>query len=108
VTHGQDIASALARKTAFYDAHEQRTYARMVEVAARVIDDPTLIERGRAFLERFTREDPHQRDAYRAWNRLLRRPATDIARQLLADTERGAWLRDTAPVFAALPAPEKA
>jgi hypothetical protein len=108
MTRGEQLARALAQKTAFYDAHERRAYARMVEVAGRLIDDPTLIDQGRTFLERFTRHDPHQRTAYRTWDQLLTSSVTEIARQLLEDTERGAWLRDTAPVFVALPAPKRA
>lgn len=99
MTPGQRLVRALPLKQSFYDAHERRAYLRMVEVAAKIVDDASLIERGRAHLERFARNDARQASAYRAWSDLLRAPVEDIARALLADDDRGATLRDTAPVF---------
>jgi len=74
----------------------------MIEVASRIVDDASLIERGRAFLDRFVREDVRQRRAYENWVELLDRPPEYIARELLSDTTRGEMLRDTAPVFAVI------
>jgi len=74
----------------------------MIEVASRIVDDASLIERGRKFLNRFSREDVRQRHAYTIWIELLDRSPKYIARELLADTMRGAMLRDTAPVFAVI------
>jgi hypothetical protein len=99
MTPGQRLVRSLPLKRAFYDAHERRAYLRMMEVAACVVDDSGAIERGRAHLERFARQDARQAGAYRAWSDLLRSPPQDIARALLADDDRGAALRDTAPVF---------
>jgi hypothetical protein len=76
----------------------------MVEVATRIVDDYALIDRGRAFLERFVRDDPHQAVAYRVWSELLHASAQTIARELLADDARGALLRESAPVFVAFSA----
>ena len=99
MTPGQHLVRSLPLKRSFYDAHERRAYLRMVEVAACIVDDPGAIERGRAHLERFGGHDPRQADAYSIWSKLLGAPPEGIARALLADDERGATLRDTAPVF---------
>jgi|SRR6185312_6628005 len=99
MTPGHELVRSLPLKRSFYDAHERRSYLRMMEVAAGIVDDSGAIERGRAHLERFTRHDPRQAGAYRMWTELLRSPASEIARALLADDEQGAALRDTAPVF---------
>jgi hypothetical protein len=104
VTRGQHLVKSLPLKTSFYDSHERRSYVRMMEVAARIVDDSSLTNRGRDFLERFVRDDPHQAVAYRAWVELLRGPPETIARELLADSPRGAALRDSAPVFVAFSA----
>jgi hypothetical protein len=101
MTSGERFVRSLPLKTTFYDSHERRAYLRMVEVAKRIVDDKALVDRGRAFLERFVRNDPHQTDAYRVWRELLRAPPRTIARELLADSGSGASLRDTAPVFIA-------
>jgi hypothetical protein len=107
MTRGQRLVRSLPLKRSFYDAHERRAYLRMVEIAAAIIDDASAIDRGRAHLERFTRQDPRQSDAYRDWTSLLQSAPPDIVRALLADDERGAWLRDSAPVFVVI-SPEQA
>jgi hypothetical protein len=99
MTPGHRLVRSLPLKRSFYDAHEERAYLRMMEVAAAIVDDSAAIERGRAHLERFARTDPRQAGAYRMWTDLLGSPPTEIARALLADDERGAALRDSAPVF---------
>ncbi len=104
MTPGQRLVRSLPLKRSFYDAHERRAYLRMMEVAACIVDDGGAIERGRAHLERFARSDSRQADAYGAWIELLRSPPKDIARVMLADDERGATLRDTAPVFVVISA----
>ena len=106
MTRGQRLVASLPLKRSFYDAHERRAYLRMVEVARRIVDDESLVQRGRAHLERFARNDARQAHAYRAWSSLLLRPPEDIARALLADDDRGATLRDTAPVFVVISAPQ--
>jgi hypothetical protein len=104
MTQGERLVRSFPLKTSFYDTHERRAYARMVEVAARIVDDRSLIDRGSAFLERFVRRDPHQAVAYRVWSELLQTSAETIARELLADNARGASLRESAPVFIAFSA----
>ncbi|HWF01794.1 MAG TPA: hypothetical protein VG248_18490 [Caulobacteraceae bacterium] len=104
MTPGQRLIRSLPLKRSFYDAHERRSYLRMMEVGACIIDDDGAIERGRAHLERFARRDSRQADAYRVWTELLRSPPEEIARALLADDDHGATLRDTAPVFVVISA----
>lgn len=43
--------------------------------------------------------DPHQRVHAEMWRAMLRLPPREIARALVADTERGQLLRETRPVF---------
>jgi hypothetical protein len=107
MTRGERLVRSWPLKTSFYEAHDRRAYAVMVEVASRIIDDPSLIGHGSEFLARFTRDDPRQQRAYRAWTDLLAQPAEQIARELLRDDERGAQLRDSAPVFVVIPAARK-
>ena len=107
MTRGERLVRSWPLKESFYDAHARRAYAVMVEVASRIIDEPALIDEGRAFLERFSRDDPRQQDAYRAWAELLGQSAEQIARELLRDDERGAQLRDSAPVFVVIPPARK-
>ncbi len=102
MSRGDQFVGALPLKQRFYDAHERRQYLRMVEVAKRIIDEPSLIAAGHAFLERFVRDDPHQSLAYQNWSQTLRLSPEEIARLMLADNENGAALRDTAPVFAVI------
>ncbi len=99
MTAGERLIQSIALKARFYDAHERRAYGRAVEVARRIVDDPTLLERGRAFLETFVGADPRQAEAYRLWIDTLALGADGVARLLLADDELGAYLRGTAPVF---------
>src|ERR1019366_8428660 len=106
MTRGQRLVQSMALKKSFCDAHERRAYLRMAEVASRIVDDPSLVERGRGFLNRFVRADPHQRTAYDAWVELLGCEPEQIARELLADTAKGEALRDSAPVFVVIP-PER-
>jgi len=106
MTRGQRLIGSLRIKDRFYDAHERRSYLRTVEVAKRIVDDPSLIEEGRDYLERFVRDDPHQRGGYELWTETLQLPPEEIARRLLSDTENGAELRNTAPVFVVISAGE--
>jgi hypothetical protein len=89
-------------KTEFYDRHERRAYERAVEIAKHVVNNPSSIASAVSFLERHVRPDPHQRDAYEMWRALLRREPGEIAREMLEDSDRGAELRNSAPVFVVL------
>ena len=105
MTRGERLVQSLPLKTSFYDAHERRAYSRMIEVASRILDDASLIERGRAFLARFVREDVRQRRGYETWIELLDYTPEHIVRELLSDTPRGEALRETAPVFTVIDRP---
>jgi len=91
-------------KTQFHDAHERRAYLRTLEIARRILADPKLLKRGRDYLDRFVRDDPHQRRVYELWIDALRQKPERLVLELVADTERGAHLRETAPVFSVIEA----
>ncbi len=102
MTRGDQLLRSVPLKDHFYDAHERRSYLRAVEVAKRIVDDPSVLQRGRKFLDRFVRNDPYQRPSYELWTRTLQLPPEDIARRLLEDSQSGQALRDSAPVFAVI------
>jgi hypothetical protein len=94
--------SSVPLKTEFYDRHERRAYERAVEIATYVVNNPGSVASAMSFLERHVRADPHQRAAYDLWRAMLQRDPAEIARAMLEDTERGAELRNSAPVFVVL------
>jgi hypothetical protein len=98
------LQPAPGAKQTFRDRYELRSYARAVLLAKRLTDDPDLVARGHAYLERFVGTDPRQQRIYALWVDALRLPLEDMLRDLLADTARGAALRETAPVFVVIPA----
>ena len=89
-------------KERFRDAHERRSYAKAMLIAARLMEDPDMANDGQAYLDRFVRPDQRQSGSYALWTRTLRLPVEEIARRLLADTPEGELLRDTAPVFSVI------
>jgi hypothetical protein len=99
MTPGETFVASVPRKTGFYDRFERRSYALALEIARRIVDDPSTIRAGADHLDRFVRPDPHQRHYYELWSAILRLPRTEIARRLIADTAEGALLRETCPVF---------
>ena len=64
--------------------------------------DPSLIENGRAFLERHVRGDPGQFEAYRTWTALLRCSPREISEAMTGLDTYGEALRASAPVFCVL------
>lgn len=98
----EQFIDTLALKRSFYDAHEERAYLRAVETARRLLVEPALLERGTEHLERFVRPDPHQARYYALWSETLAQGVTEVVRKLLEDSERGAALRDSSPVFVPL------
>ncbi|WP_297515459.1 hypothetical protein [uncultured Caulobacter sp.] len=94
-----DLRERAARKTRFHDAHDRRAFARALEIATRLLEDPSLLGQGSTYLDRFVRSDPRQARAYDLWRGLLAEGAEHVALALIADDERGAYLRETAPVF---------
>jgi hypothetical protein len=102
--HAADLPLVVPMKREFRDAYDRRAYLRACLLGKRLLDEPALLEKGRAFLERFVRDDPRQRRIYALWTDVLTLPVEQIVGQLLADDERGAMLRETAPVFVVIPA----
>ena len=97
---------AVELKREFRDAYERRAYLRAYLLSQRLLDNPALLGRGRAFLDRFVKPDPRQRRAYVMWTDALTLPVDKLVTQLLADDARGAALRESAPVFVVIPAEE--
>jgi hypothetical protein len=93
-------------KQEFRDADERRAYLRAYLLAQRLVENPALLARGRAFLDRFVKKDPRQRQIYAMWSDALTLPVNKLVTALLADDARGAALRETAPVFVVIPAAE--
>ena len=96
---GEQLIADTKLKQRFHDAHERRAYARAVETAKRLVDAPELVERGRRFAEQVMRPDPHMARYYETWSKLLNQDVGTIARNLIEDSQHGALLRDTCPVF---------
>ena len=94
---------ALPKKVRFYDRNERRSYELTRVVAARLVDDPSLVKTGLDFVRRHMSGDSTQSQYRDMWEELLRQHVREIARQLLEDTPRGELLRDTQPVFCVLP-----
>jgi hypothetical protein len=111
-THSTDLAQVAGLKGVptpkhdFRDRSELRSYARAVLLAKRLLDDPGLISKGQSFLERFVATDPQQHRIYDLWSHAIRLPIMVLVRDLLSDDERGAYLRETVPVFTVIPAEE--
>ena len=77
-------------------------------MARRILDDPSLVERGRNHLEHFIAPDASQRAGYALWARLIAEPPATIAAQLIERSPHGDYVRETAPSFGALPGPVRA
>jgi len=86
-------------KTVFRDRHEQLRYAKFVEVARRLQEQPGIIDDTRGFVETHMLTDPHHRAYPDCWLAVLALPIEMIIDKLLADTPEGDLLRDTAPPF---------
>jgi hypothetical protein len=81
------------------DQNKKRCYELARIVAAKLVENPLLVEEGRRYLERHVKGDPAQRRYYELWSELLELSPEEIAFQLLADNADGELLRDTRPVF---------
>lgn len=103
MTRGELFVESLPKKVRFYDRNERRSYELTRAVAARLIDEPTLVQQGLAHARRHMSSDDYHSEYFLVWEELLLRDVGDIARQLLEDSPRGALLRDTQPVFCVLP-----
>ena len=83
----------------FHDRHERLKYLKALETARRIMIDPALIDTARVFVRRAMAPDSHQSQYAAMWERLLTRPAHEVAAALTEDSETGRLLRDTSPVF---------
>jgi hypothetical protein len=102
MTEGQRLVASVHLKTTFYDRYEERNYRRFVEIARRIVDEPNAIAVAASYLAKHVANDPHLHAAYEVWKEALSLRPTEIARRLLEDSENGAYLRGTAPVFVVL------
>jgi hypothetical protein len=100
---GEQFVAELPRKVRFYDRNERRSYEMTRAVAARLINDPTLIQNGLDHMRRHMGCDTAQSRYVARWESLLQAEVHVIVQQLLEDSPRGALLRDTQPVFCVLP-----
>lgn len=98
MTDGERFIAQLPRKTRFYDRNERRAYEMTRAVAARLIDVPDLVGKALSYMERHMK-DPSQARPYAIWRDVLGREVEDIVRLLLEDSPKGAFLRETQPVF---------
>ena len=89
----------------FHDRNHRYSYLVACENARRIAEDPQILRSARCHLDRFSRDDPHQKHGYALWSALLdEAPGTVIAR-LTERSERGDYARQTAPSFGGLPCP---
>ncbi|MCJ2070191.1 hypothetical protein MKK75_15525 [Methylobacterium sp. J-030] len=107
MTEGERFVGSLPVKLDFHDRSKRRSYDVTRRVAAHLVDNPALVEHGRAYLERCVRPDPAQARYYALWVELLRRDVRQIVRQMLEDTPQGDLLRDTQPVFVVISPEER-
>ena len=68
MTRGERFVEAIPRKDRFYDRNERRSYELTRAVAARLIDDPTLVKSGAAYLKRYMSQDVAQSQYVILWN----------------------------------------
>jgi hypothetical protein len=101
-----DALAGVGLKQEFRDFHERRGYLRAFLLGRRLMENPALLAQGRVFLDRFVKGDPRQRQTYAMWSEALKLPIDKLVTELLADDDRGAALRETAPVFVVIPADE--
>ena len=81
------------------DRNKRRSYELACFIAAKLVDDPSLIENGRKYLEQHVKHDPKQKRYYDLWSALLNARPDEIAARLVALNAEGDLLRDTRPVF---------
>jgi hypothetical protein len=90
------------------DKNKRRSFELARFIAAKLVEDPTLIEQGRQYLERHVKGRASQRRYYDIWSHLLTLEPREIAARLIARTAEGDLLRDTRPVFYIIEAAERA
>jgi|HubBroStandDraft_5_1064220.scaffolds.fasta_scaffold185264_2 hypothetical protein len=99
---GEEVVARVPQKISFHDAHDERVYAKFIDIARRIVDEPGAIGTASAYISKFQDNYRYDPESLRQWRDLLRRPPAAIARALLEDSPQGRRLRDTAPVFAVI------
>jgi hypothetical protein len=103
ISLGEGLDGKIRLKREFRDSYDFRAYARALLLAKRLLERPELVGRGRSYLERHVKADPHQARIYKLWTEALELPLNELVDRFLTDDERGAALRETAPVFVVIP-----
>ena len=60
MTRGEQFVEALPGKLRFYDRNERRSYELTRAVAARLVDDPGLVQQGLILLSQMVAEYSHK------------------------------------------------
>ncbi|HLK68963.1 MAG TPA: hypothetical protein VKU19_36275 [Bryobacteraceae bacterium] len=88
----------------------QRIDARSLEmhraIAAKLRENPALIEIARANLDRWSKQGGHSQPYWDAWREILSRPLEDVLELMVEDSEKMTAMRQTAP-FAGILAPSE-
>ena len=92
----------------FRDRNHRYSYLVACENARRLAEDPQRLVAARHHLDRFSRDDPAQREGYSLWSALLDEGFGVVAARLTERGERGDYARETAPSFGGLPGPVRA
>ena len=91
-------------KTEFYSKQHRDKYRLVCEVAKLIRADPSLLQRGRDWLEKHLKDNTHSQRYYRMWVGILDTMSADQVADLLeGDTPESDLIRDTSPVFVVLP-----
>ncbi|HLT38982.1 MAG TPA: hypothetical protein VK034_22015 [Enhygromyxa sp.] len=76
---------------------EARSLAAHRVIAARLLDDPSLLDQARARVDAWLTEGPGAHRYARAWRELLAGDVEAVARAIVEDSERGRALRQSTP-----------
>ena len=101
---GLSLRDGLTMSTdGFVDRFKRYSFLLNCEIAQLLLKDPALVEAARDHLEKFTRVDPRQKPSYKLWKLLLDGPLDVIVERLTEVSERGDYVRETAPCFTVVP-----
>jgi hypothetical protein len=103
----KDFIQSLPLKRRFHDRNERRRYEIALVTASKLIEDPATLKHGAEYMERHMSGDATQARYYALWKELISRDPKELVREFLADTDRGALLRETSPVFYVLAGAER-
>ena len=92
-----------------HELHDEVSLEMGRRVAARLREQPALLQIARDNLDRWLRQNadaPALVRCYREWMTILERPLAEICQILAADTEEGRRLRQNSPFAGVLPPSE--